>query len=479
MTLSTDSETLLSDGDHHDADGADSNSRAVGIAFAITIVAGLATAVGGAVVFFPQLTNTNNDKRLKEKRKLLLSAGLALAAGCITYLAFVDLLSESSEFFVSDLTEENSNLSSLMATICFFSGICLMYILSYITRKISPNTPHCHATSPSNANDVVAAAANISGNNPINKDDTNSNITNVDEMGNINEKAPSKVDGTEGDVVTITHHSASENKDDDREDAEIGNSVSAEYNDNEEKEEINNVKDDVTDTDSIFGGSNSVTEEEQRGLWKSGIATAIALILHNLPEGMITFVTSQSNPTIGVALAIGIALHNIPEGICVALPIYFATGGNKWKAFFIAFVTGLAPILGALIAYVILETRNFSNTTFGVMFAMASGMLVYIALKHLLRTAYKYDPKDTVTTNCFIVGMALIAIATVVLDATGNHSHGLEDGDHHSHHSTSEVSIEEKTDETITTHDGDDETSHTANETSSNHDHDDGDHDHI
>ena len=449
MALSTEDETLLYDGDHHE----DSNSRAVGIAFAITIVAGLATAVGGAVVFFPQLTNTNNNKRMKEKRKLLLSAGLALAAGCITYLAFVDLLSESAEFFVSELTEENSNLSSLLSTICFFSGICLMYILSYITRKISPNTPHCHATSPSNANDVVAVAANISGDNPMDKD---------------------------GGVVTTTHHSASENKGDNREDAaEIGNSVSADDNDDEEKEEINNVEDDVTDADSTFGGSNSVTQEEQRGLWKSGIATAIALILHNLPEGMITFVTSQSNPTIGVALAIGIALHNIPEGICVALPIYFATGGNKWKAFCITFITGLAPILGALIAYVILETRNFSNTTFGVMFAMASGMLVYIALKHLLRTAYKYDPKDIVTTNCFIVGMALIAIAMVVLDATGNHSHGLEDGDHHgSHHSTSEVSIEEKTDE-ATAHDGDDETSHTTDGASSTHDHDDGHHDHI
>jgi hypothetical protein len=91
-----------------------------------------------------------------------------------------------------------------------------------------------------------------------------------------------------------------------------------------------------------------------------GVFAALAIAIHNFPEGMATFFATLHDPTLGVAIAVAVALHNIPEGIAVAVPIYYATGSRK-KAFWLSFLSGLAEPLGAVIGYLILRPLLFGH----------------------------------------------------------------------------------------------------------------------
>jgi len=142
------------------------------------------------------------------------------------------------------------------------------------------------------------------------------------------------------------------------------------------------------------------------------LQTAVAIALHNFPEGLATYVSVLNDPKIGAVLAIAIGIHNIPEGFCVALPIYYATG-NRLKAFMWGALSGISEPIGALLGYIVLANR-FSNVTYGIMFGIVAGMMVMISLKELLPTAYRYDPGDTVVTYSLIAGMVVISLSLVL-----------------------------------------------------------------
>ena len=92
---------------------------------------------------------------------------------------------------------------------------------------------------------------------------------------------------------------------------------------------------------------------ENQKLMRMGLFTALAIAIHNFPEGLATFTAAITDPSLGIAIAVAIAIHNIPEGIAVSVPIYYATG-DKRKAFWYSFSSGLAEPVGALIGYLIL-----------------------------------------------------------------------------------------------------------------------------
>lgn len=142
------------------------------------------------------------------------------------------------------------------------------------------------------------------------------------------------------------------------------------------------------------------------------INTAIAIALHNFPEGLATFVATLNDPRVGLVLGVAIAIHNIPEGLCVALPIYYATG-NRWKAFVLALLSGLSEPLAALFGWAILS-GSFSEITFAVLFGIVAGMMTIISVRELLPTAHRYDPEDKVVTYCFMAGMAVMALSLVL-----------------------------------------------------------------
>ena len=95
------------------------------------------------------------------------------------------------------------------------------------------------------------------------------------------------------------------------------------------------------------------TSHKNQKLLRMGMFTALAIAIHNFPEGLATFAATLSDPALGMSIAVAIAIHNIPEGISVSVPIYYATGSKK-KAFYYSFLSGIAEPVGALIGYFIL-----------------------------------------------------------------------------------------------------------------------------
>lgn len=152
-------------------------------------------------------------------------------------------------------------------------------------------------------------------------------------------------------------------------------------------------------------------ESQSQQLMRLGLFSALAIALHNFPEGLATFIATLQDPTLGISIAIAIAIHNVPEGIAVASPIYHATKSKK-KAIGYTFLTGLAEPLGAIIGYLLL--RPFlSDTLFGVLFALIAGIMVYISLDELLPTAEKFG-KHHLSIIGLIVGMMIMATSLLL-----------------------------------------------------------------
>lgn len=151
---------------------------------------------------------------------------------------------------------------------------------------------------------------------------------------------------------------------------------------------------------------------KKKKLVRMGLFSALAISIHNFPEGIATFMTAMQDPTLGVSIAIAIAIHNIPEGIAVSVPIYYATGSRK-KAFFLSFASGLSEPIGALLGYLIL-LHFISDSLFGIIFAGVAGIMVYISLDELLPTAEKYG-KHHIAIYGLIGGMAVMALSLIIL----------------------------------------------------------------
>ncbi|MGD9073808.1 MAG: zinc transporter ZupT [Desulfobacteraceae bacterium] len=149
----------------------------------------------------------------------------------------------------------------------------------------------------------------------------------------------------------------------------------------------------------------------QKRLMRMGAITALAIGIHNFPEGLATFVGTLADPAIGMAIAVAIAVHNIPEGISVSVPIYFATGSKK-KAFWLSFLSGVSEPIGALIGYTILRPI-FSETVFGILFASVAGIMVFISLDELLPAAREYG-EGHLAIYGLICGMAVMALSLLL-----------------------------------------------------------------
>lgn len=152
-------------------------------------------------------------------------------------------------------------------------------------------------------------------------------------------------------------------------------------------------------------------EKERQDLYRMGMFSALAIAIHNFPEGLATFTGALQDPTLGVSIAVAIAIHNIPEGIAVSVPLYFATGDKK-KAFKLSFLSGLSEPVGAIIGYFVLSSF-MSPTTFGIIFAGVAGIMVYISLDELLPTAEKYGEHHIAIWG-LIAGMVVMASSLVL-----------------------------------------------------------------
>ena len=256
------------------------------IAFALTLAAGLATAIGSLMVLFSRRPNPR-----------LLAFGLAFAGGAMVYVSLSEILNKSIASFT---LAHGERLGFTFGTLAFLAGVLLIVAIDHLI----PN-PH----------------ESLDKQDPLFRDNNRSYIRRV------------------------------------------------------------------------------------------GLLTAIAITAHNFPEGLATFFATLESPSVGAPLAFAIAIHNIPEGIAIAVPVYFATG-NKLHAFTASLLSGLAEPVGAAIGYFALSSV-LSHTTFGIVFGMIAGVMVFLALDELLPAAKRYA-KGHETVYGLVAGMATLAISLVL-----------------------------------------------------------------
>ncbi len=157
--------------------------------------------------------------------------------------------------------------------------------------------------------------------------------------------------------------------------------------------------------------TSNTSKQKDHKLMRMGLFTALAIGIHNFPEGLATFTAALQDPSLGIAIAVAIAIHNIPEGIAVSIPIYYATG-DKRKAFKLSFLSGLAEPIGALIGYLILMPF-LTPLLFGIIFAGVAGIMVFISLDELLPAAQEYG-EHHLSIYGLVTGMIVMAISLLL-----------------------------------------------------------------
>ena len=354
----------------------------VGLAFGLVIAAGLSTTIGSAFVFCSSYANTK-----------LLAAALGVSAGVMIYVSFVEIFTLKA---VEGFTTEYGDDASKMATFCFFSGAGVTYLLDGIVHQIG---------AWQKKKSGKAGAVCVCHTEPadmLNERSLFSDAPGVLEAASL-EQSPKGGHGRGFDDIKVDLKDVNGAQTDSAGDSLVNHPAAMGgmkiYE--PDRELLKSLDHPImTDFDS----------DEKENLKNMGVMTAVAIGIHNFPEGLATFVAALADTKLGIALALAIAVHNIPEGICVAMPVYYATG-SKWKGFWWSFVSGLSEPFGGLCGYLILYGGNMTDTAYGALFGVVGGMMVYISLKELLPTAHKYDPHDHYVTNCMFAGMVVMALS--------------------------------------------------------------------
>lgn len=153
-------------------------------------------------------------------------------------------------------------------------------------------------------------------------------------------------------------------------------------------------------------------EKGNNNLYKLGILSFIALVLHNLPEGILTFMSTYQDFELGVSLCLAITLHNIPEGISIAVPIYYSTGSIK-SAIKCTFLSALAEPIGALLAFLIF--KNFiTNQMISIFLIFVAGIMITLSIEKMLPEALSYNRKKSVYIG-LIVGAIIVFLSLLIL----------------------------------------------------------------
>ena len=158
-------------------------------------------------------------------------------------------------------------------------------------------------------------------------------------------------------------------------------------------------------------GDTSAEQPAKSRLMRTGLFTALAIGIHNFPEGLATFISALQEPSLAIPIIVAIAIHNIPEGIAVSVPIYYATGNRK-KAFFYSFVSGLSEPVGTIIGYLLL-IPIMNDMIYGLLFAGVAGIMVFISLDELLPSAREYG-EHHLSIYGLVAGMFVMAVSLLL-----------------------------------------------------------------
>jgi zinc transporter, ZIP family len=152
---------------------------------------------------------------------------------------------------------------------------------------------------------------------------------------------------------------------------------------------------------------------DNKGLYKIGIISMVAIVLHNVPEGIATFITSTNNLKLGLTITIAIALHNIPEGISIAVPIYHSSN-NKLKAFLYALLSGMSEVLGSILAYLFLAPL-INDHVMAALYAVIAGIMIHISVYELIPGAYKESTLKNVL-KYFLIGFGVMILSHLLMN---------------------------------------------------------------
>lgn len=152
---------------------------------------------------------------------------------------------------------------------------------------------------------------------------------------------------------------------------------------------------------------NIFLEKIDNKLYKLGIINMLALMIHNIPEGILTFATMTHDQKLGITIVFMIICHNIPEGISISIPIYYSTK-SKFKAFIYTFISGISEFMGALLTYLFLY-KYINNYFIGILLSLIIGIMIYIPIYELLPNTKNYNNKF-LTIIFFIIGFVLMIL---------------------------------------------------------------------
>lgn len=164
--------------------------------------------------------------------------------------------------------------------------------------------------------------------------------------------------------------------------------------------------------DRILPLNETPSGTQSSSLMKTGIYTALAISIHNFPEGIATFISALREPGVAIPVAAAIAIHNIPEGIAVSVPIYQATG-SRAKAFFYSFLSGMAEPAGAFLGWILLQPL-LTGPALGLLSAAVAGIMVFLSFDELLPSAGAHGSRNS--SSCgMTAGMAVMAVSLLLL----------------------------------------------------------------
>jgi len=360
-------------------------SANVGYAIAVSIGAGLATGLGGALVFFPTFFKTI-------PQSLVLGISLALSAGVMLYVSFIEIFAKSLGA-IENVDGINEGGATAITTVCFFFGMFICVLLELFVHWLSKRygVDHSHMC-PSHG---MPGHKHDSGNADGCCDDDDCLAKSLTPPPSPPPSPPEGGEGWRDKKVTSLGHATAEGY--------VGkagpHSTTIDIG----------IRGATLDVDKEEG---DIDAAEKKRLATMGAMTALAIAIHNFPEGLATFLATVADTEVGLSLGVAIAVHNIPEGICVAMPIYYATG-NKWKAFGWSLLSGVTEPIGGIVGFAVLQPV-FTDLVFGMIFSMVGGMMVFIVLHELLPAAHRYMDNPAKTTAWLIAGMVIMSLSLVL-----------------------------------------------------------------
>jgi len=384
----------------------------VAVAFALVIGSSLSTGLGASAVFFPSIVKLTSTR--------VLASSLAFAAGVMLYVSFLEIIIKSQMSFSDAGYSEGE--SHLYSTICFFCGVICMMLVEKLVKYFGggDHQEHEPVLDDSKKTDVKKS----DGKDPLYivphcigcSEDPKAEL----------EEWHAKADKESADISN--RHTENETSDESMmtndhngvlvdsvivADSGIGiKTKDPETGQEEHQESLKETGSHHSDISSTDEYEKKKEMQERKKLIQMGASTALAIAIHNFPEGLATFVAALDDPKVGAVLAVALGIHNIPEGLCVALPVYYATG-NRTKGFLWGLLSGLTEPIGALIGWLVLA-KVMRDEVYAVLFGLVAGMMTYISFRELIPTAFRYDTKDTVVTHSTVVGMLVMAISLVL-----------------------------------------------------------------